>query len=139
MMRLFSLLFLFTFSTVSWSQDLVFQGRIDLGRNLASFQADPPVKGTLYVLTGAAASVRVVSEEPFVAEVEFVQAEWLDEAELVSYKSLLRFEGARWAKVIKTKKPRQGSEDLIYPYRKFQIAAQAEGADFLVIAVTYLF
>jgi hypothetical protein len=139
MMRLYSLFFLFTFSTLLWSQDLVFQGRVDLGRDLASFQASPPVKGTLYLLTGAAATIRIVSEDPFAAVVDFVQGEWKDEADLVSFRTSLRFEGPRWAKTVVDKKPRQGSDGLIYPYRKFQVAALAEGDGFKVISITYLF
>jgi len=139
MMRLFSLFFLFSFSTIVWAQDMVFQGRVDLGRDLASFAADPPVKGTLYLLTGAAAGIRVVSTDPFLAEVEFVQGEWKDEASLVSYRTALQFEGSRWAEAVVEKKPRQGFESLVYPYRKFQVAALAEGDRFRVVAVTTLF
>lgn len=139
MMRLFSLLFLFTFSTFAWSQEAVFQGRVDLGRDLASFEADPPVKGTLYLLTGAAAGIRVLSSDPFFAEVDFVQGEWRDEAALVSYRTTLLFEGSRWADTVVERKPRQGFEALVYPYRKFQVAALAEGDRFRVIAVTSLF
>jgi len=138
-MRLFSLFFLFTFSTIAWSQETVFQGRIELGRDLSSFAKHPPEKGTLYLLTGAAASIRLISEKPFAAEVEFVEGEWLGESELVSYKTILRFEGNPWADVVVDKKPRQGSETLIYPYRKFQVAALASGDGFRVIAVTSLF
>ena len=56
MTRLFSLLFLFIFSTGTWAQSQIFQGKVDLGRDLASFETTPPVNGTLYLLTGAAAA-----------------------------------------------------------------------------------
>ena len=139
MMRAFSLLFLFTFSISAWSQETVFQGRVDLGRDLSSFQQNPPVNGTLYILTGAASTIHLLAEDPFLAEIEFVQGEWLGEAELVSYKTTIRFEGSRWAGVVVDKKPRQGADTLIYPYRKFQVAALAMAGGFKVIAVTALF
>lgn len=139
MMRLFSWFFLFTFSTFVWGQDLVFQGRVDLGRDLVSLEASPPTKGTLYLLTGAAAAVRVVSEDPFVAEVDFVQGEWQGEEKLLAHKTTLRFEGAVWSPIVVEKKPRQNFQNLVYPYRKFQVAALAEGTSFRVFAVTYLF
>lgn len=139
MMRLFSWFFLFTFSTFAWGQDLVFQGRVDLGRDLVSLESEPPTKGTLYLLTGAAAAVRVVSEEPFIAEVDFVQGEWIGEDKLLSHKTTLRFEGASWSTIVVEKKPRQNNQNLVYPYRKFQVAALAEGTGFRVFAVTYLF
>lgn len=138
-MRLFSLFFLFSFSTICWAQESVFQGRVDLGRDLASFQERPPVKGTLYLLTGAAAAIRIVSEDPFLAVVDFVQGEWRGEDDLVSYRTSLRFEGAGWAETVVSRKPRQGGEDLVYPYRKFQVAALADGEGFRVVAITTLF
>ncbi len=139
MTRLFSFLFLFIFSTFGWSQQQVFQGRVDLGRDLASFEVDPPVNGTLYLITGAAAGISILSEEPFLAEVDFVQAEWLDEAVLAAHRVRLRFEGAVWSDIVLSKKPRQGSETKIYPYRKFQAAALPIAGGFRVVAVPLLF
>ena len=139
MTRLFSLWFFFIFSTFAGAQQTVFQGRVDLGRDLASFETTPPVSGTLYLLTGAAAAIRIVSQEPFVAEVEFVQGEWKDEADLVAHRTLLRFEGAAWSRVVVTKKPRQDSDSLVYPYRKLQVAAVAAKGGFRVVAIPILF
>ena len=138
-MRLFSTLIFFTFSITSWAQTSVFQGRVDFGSSLASFEKVAPSPGTLYLLTGAAGAIRIVSENPFVAEIDFVEGEWKDEANLISHGIVIRFEGATWAKKIVTKKPRQGAESLIYPYRKFQVAAQPEAGKFRVIAVPILF
>jgi hypothetical protein len=139
MTRLFSLLIFFSFSTVCWAQQTVFQGRVDMGRDLASFETVPPVPGTLYLLTGAAGSVRIVSQEPFVAEVDFVQGEWKGETDLVAHRVLLRFEGATWAKTVVAKKPRQGAETLVYPYRRFQAAALPVTGGFKVISLPVLF
>lgn len=139
MTRLFSMLFLFIFSTGAWAQQQIFQGRVDLGRDLASFEADPPQKDTLYLMTGAAASIHIVSEQPFLAEVDFVQGEWLGEADLVAHRVVLRFEGAGWEEMVVTKKPRQGAELVIYPYRKFQVAATPTPEGFRVLAVPVLF
>jgi hypothetical protein len=139
MMRLLSLLFLFIFSNFADAQQQVFQGRVDLGKDLAAFESVPPVAGTLYLLTGAAAGIRIVSQEPFVAEVDFVQGEWKDEADLVAHRTLLRFEGASWSPIVVTKKPRQGSEAMVYPYRKIQVAAVATTGGFRVVAVPLLF
>lgn len=138
-MRLFSLFFFFSLSNLVGAQDLVFQGRVDLARSLVSFETNPPVKGTLYLLAGAASAVRLVSEEPFVAEVEFVQAEWKGESDLTSYRTILRFEGAEWAKKVVVRKPRLGGDDLIYPYRKFQVAALPSSRGFTAFAVTALY
>jgi hypothetical protein len=139
MTRLLSFGFFFIFSSILGAQPAVFQGRVDLGRDLASFETAPPVPGTLYLLTGAAASVRIVSQAPFVAEVEFVQGEWKSEADLIAHKTLLRFEGPLWAPVVVTKKPRDDSDSLVYPYRKFQVAAIAIKGGFRVVAVPVLF
>lgn len=105
MIRWFSILIFFIFSIAVQAGPAVFQGRVDLGRDLASLEQNPPVPGTLYLLTGAAAAVRIVSEEPFVAEVDFVQGEWKSESDLVAHRTLLRFEGAEWAKTLVAKKP----------------------------------
>jgi len=139
MMRWISALFFFTFSTAGWAQDLVFTGRVDLGRDIASFESSPPVAGTLYVFSGSAATVRIVSEEPFLAEVEFVQADWVDDANLVPHRVLLRFQGDVWAKRVVVRKPRQGGDEQIYPYRKFQVAAKPVAGAFDVFAVTALY
>jgi len=139
MMRLFSLWFLFIFSTFAGAQQQVFQGRVDLGKDLASFESTPPVSGTLYLLTGAAAGIRIVSQDPFVAEVDFVQGEWKNESELLAHRTLLRFEGTIWSHLVVTKRPRQDSETMIYPYRKIQVAAVAASGGFRVVAVPLLF
>ena len=139
MRRLLSIGFFFIISNGAWSQPMVFEGRVDLGRNLASFEASPPVSGTLYLLTGAAASIRILSQAPFVAEVDFVQGEWKDEATLVAHRTLLRFEGSGWAKRVVAKKPRQDSEEVVYPYRKFEVAAVPMAGGFRVVAVPLLF
>jgi len=139
MTRLFSLWFLFIFSTFVGAQQTVFQGRVDLGRDLASFETTPPVNGTLYLLTGAAATIRIVTQDPFVAEVDLVQGEWKGEADLVAHRTLLRFEGAPWSHLVVTKKPRQNSDSLVYPYRKFQVAAVATKEGFHVVAIPLLF
>jgi len=139
MTRLFSLWFFFIFSTFLGAQQQVFQGRVDLGRDLASFETVPPVPGTLYLLTGAAAGIRIVSQDPFVAEVDFVQGEWKDEANLLAHRTVLRFEGSGWTHVVVTKKPRQGSDLMVYPYRKVQVAAVAAHGGFKVVAIPLLF
>lgn len=139
MTRLFSLFFLFILSNSVWCQQSVFQGRVELGRDLASFVLQPPVSGTLYLLTGAAGSVRIVSQEPFVAEVELVEADWKGEAELLSHQVLLRFEGRGWASQLAVKKPRQDYAALVYPYRKFQVAAVSAGGAFRVVAIPVFF
>jgi hypothetical protein len=139
MTRLFSYLFLFIFSTYAGAQQQVFQGRVDLGKDLAAFETTPPISGTLYLLTGAAATIKIVSKDPFVAEVDFVQGEWKDEADLLAHRTLLRFEGAGWSKLVVTKKPRQDSEGIVYPYRKFQVAAVASPGGFRVLAVPLFF
>lgn len=139
MTRLFSLLFLGIFTLPGWSQQATFQGRIDLGRDLASFESQPPVPGTLYLLAGSATSVTILSQDPFVAEVEFVQGQWLSETSLVSHRTVLRFEGPGWAARIATKKPRNNAETAVYPYRKFQVAAVAQGTGFRVVDVPLLF
>jgi len=139
MVRLFSVLFFCIFSTVVGAQETIFVGRVDLGRDLASFEASPAIPGTLYLLTGAAAAIHRNSDGPFVAEVEFVQAQWLNDADLNSSKTLLRFEGDSWADLVVDKKPRKDSEKTIYPYRKFQVAALASERGFRVLAVTSLF
>ena len=138
-MRLFSFTFFFIFSTITWGSPVGFQGRVDFSRDLASFESEPPVAGTLYLLTGSAASIRIVSEDPFVAEIDFVQGEWKSEADLIAHKVVLRFEGADWAKLVVAKKPRQNSDAMIYPYRKSQAAAVPVGALFKVIAVPLMF
>jgi len=139
MTRLLSFGFFFIFSSILGAQPAVFQGRVDLGRDLASFETAPPVPGTLYLLTGAAASIRIVTQTPFLAEVEFVEGEWRSEADLVAHKTLLRFEGPQWASLVVTKKPRQDSDSLVYPYRKFQVAAVAVKGGFRVVAIPVLF
>jgi len=139
MKRLFSIVFFFIFSIFCGAQPLVFQGRVDLGRDLSSFEANPPIPGTLYLMTGAAAKIRVVSQKPFVAEVEFVQAEWKDETDLLAHRVLLRFEGPDWAEKVVAKKPRQGAESIIYPYRKFQVAAVPMAGGFRAMSVPILF
>jgi hypothetical protein len=139
MKRLYSTLIFFSFSMACWAQQSVFQGRIDMGRDLASFETVPPVAGTLYLLTGAAGSIRILSQEPFVAEVDFVQGEWKGESDLLAHRVLLRFEGAGWAKTVVAKKPRQGAESLVYPYRRFQAAALPMPGGFKVISLPFLF
>jgi hypothetical protein len=139
MTRFILSLFLFILSTFVWGQSEVFQGRVELGRDLASFDTRPPVPGTLYLLTGAAAAINIVSKEPFVAEIDFVEGEWKGETDLVAHRTLLRFEGAAWAARIMPKKPRSGGDDVIYPYRKFQVAAVPAPGGFRVVSVPLLF
>jgi len=139
MTRLFSLWFFFIFSTFAGAQQQVFEGRVDFGKNLEAFEKTPPEAGTLYLLTGSAADIRIVSQEPFVAEVEFVQGEWKDEAHLVSHRTTLRFQGIGWSKLVVTKRPREGADLVIYPYRKFQVAAVADAGGFRVLAVPVFF
>ena len=139
MTRSFLVLFFFIFSNFAWCQTEVFQGRVELGRDLASFEVHPPVTGTLYLLTGAAAEIKIVSKEPFVAEVEFVEGEWKGETELVAHRTVLRFEGGTWAAKVVAKKPRTGGDDVIYPYRKFQVAAVPLSGGFRVLSVPVLF
>jgi hypothetical protein len=139
MTRFILSLILFIFSTFVWGQSQVFQGRVELGRDLASFETRPPVSGTLYLLTGAAAAVTIVSKEPFVAEVDFVEGEWKGETDLVAHRTLLRFEGPVWAARIAAKKPRTGGDEVIYPYRKFQVAAVPASDGFRVVSVPLLF
>jgi len=139
MTRFILSLFLFIFSTFVWGQSEVFQGRIELGRDLASFETRPPVSGTLYLLTGAAAGVKILSKEPFVAEVDFVEGEWKGETDLVAHRAVLRFEGPSWAARVAVKKPRAGGDDVIYPYRKFQVAAVPAAGGFRVVSVPVLF
>jgi hypothetical protein len=43
-MRLLSMPIFFIFSISCWAQPSVFQGRVDLGRDLASFEENPPFK-----------------------------------------------------------------------------------------------
>lgn len=138
MTRTILALFFFIVSTFAWAQSQVFQGRVELDRDLASFEKHPPMAGTLYLLTGAAAAVNVVSKDPFVAEVDFVEGEWKGETDLIAHRTVLRFEGADWAARVLTKKPRTGG-DVIYPYRKFQVAAIPSGHGFRVLAVPLLF
>jgi len=139
MTRFILMLFFFIFSTFVWGQDEVFQGKVELGRDLASFDTHPPVPGTLYLLTGAAAAIKVLSKEPFVAEVEFVEGEWKGETDLVAHRTKLRFEGPAWAVRVMTKKPRTGGEEAVYPYRKFQVAAVPTAGGFRVLSVPFLF
>jgi len=139
MKRLFLLLFFFIFSTFLSAQPTVFQGRVDFGSDLASFEKNPPVEGTLYLLTGAAAGIKILSQKPFLAEVDFVQGEWRDESNLLAHRIVLRFEGASWLGRVVPKKPREGVETSIYPYRKFQVAAIPTTGGFRVIAVPILF
>jgi len=139
MIRVLLPVFFFILSSFSWGQESVFQGRVDFGRDLASFEKSPPVAGSLYVFTGAASAVRILSQEPFVAEVDFVQGEWKDEANLVAHRTVLRFEGPHWAKVVVAKRPREGGDLLIYPYRKFQVAAVVGTGGFRVLFVPLLF
>jgi hypothetical protein len=139
MTRIISSLFLFILSTFVWGQSEVFQGRVELGRDLASFDTHPPVSGTLYLLTGAAAAVNIVSKEPFVAEVDFVEGEWKGETDLIAHRTLLRFEGAGWAARLSAKKPRTGGDEVVYPYRKFQVAAVPMAGGFRVVSIPLLF
>ncbi len=139
MTRFILSLFLFIFSTFLWAQSEVFQGRVELDRDLASFETRPPVSGTLYLLTGAAAGVKILSKEPFVAEVDFVQGEWKDEADLTAHRVVLRFEGPQWAARVVAKKPRTGSDEVVYPYRKFQVAAIPAQGGFRVLSVPVMF
>jgi hypothetical protein len=139
MTRLFSLLFLGIFTLSAWSQQATFQGRIVLGRDLASFETNPPVSGAMYLLAGSATEIKILSQEPFVAEVEFVEGEWQNDHSLVSHKTILRFEGPDWASRIAVKKPRKNPETVIYPYRKFQVAAVGAPGGFRVLAVPLLF
>lgn len=139
MTRLFSLLFLGFFTLSAWSQQATFQGRIVLGRDLASFETSPPVSGAMYLLAGSATEIEILSQEPFVAEVEFVEGEWQSDRSLVSHRTLLRFEGPEWSSRIVAKKPRKNAEDVIYPYRKFQVAAVGVPGGFRVLAVPLLF
>jgi hypothetical protein len=105
------------------AKDLSFSGKVALDKTIASFGTESPVSGTLYLLTGSAGSVTLVSEEPFAAEVDFVEAQWRSEQELISSHVLLAFEGSTWAATVVSRKPRTGFESLVYPYRKFQVAA----------------
>lgn len=139
MTRVFSLWFLVVFVSFAGAQQEVFQGRIEFGKDLAAFEKSPPVPGALYLLTGAAANVRIVSQNPFMAEVDFVEGEWKSEAELVGHRALLRFAGAGWAKMVAAKRPREGADSVIYPYRKFQVAAVADRDGFRVLAVPVFF
>jgi hypothetical protein len=139
MTRFFLALFLFIFSNFVWGQTEVFQGKVELDRDLASFETRPPVPGTLYLLTGAAAAVRIVSKEPFVAEVDFVEGEWKGETDLVAHRAVLRFEGSGWASKVIAKKPRTGGDDVIYPYRKFQVAAIPSAGGFRALSIPVLF
>lgn len=139
MTRLISLLFLSGMSIFSWGQVGSYEGRVDWSRSLSSFSDQPAVAGTVYLLSGAAASVTIVSQEPFRAEVELVQGQWLDEAELVGHTVNLRFEGPHWASLLSERRPRSGAETMIYPYRKLQVAAVAVPGGFRVIAVPLLY
>lgn len=139
MRRLISLFFLSGMSIFSWGQVGSYDGRVDWSRSLSSFADRPPVTGTLYLLSGAAASVTIVSQDPFLAEVELVQGQWLDEASLVGHTVKLRFEGAGWAGLLGEKRPRSGAEAMIYPHRKLQVAAVAGPGGFRVIAVPLLY
>lgn len=139
MARLYSLFFLFILSISGWAQQAVFQGRVELNRDLASFASQPPVPGTLYLLAGSATAIRILSEQPFVAEVEFAQGEWVDEASLVAHKVTLRFEGDAWAQRVVPKKPKKQAEQVVYPYRKFQVAAVPAAGGFRVLAIPTFF
>ncbi len=127
MLRLvFGIIVLF-FASPAWAQEGSFTGRVALTKAISSFDDETPVAGTLYLLTGSAAAIRILSEEPFEGEVDFVEASWLSDAELVARQVVLSFVAPGWASVLKTKKPRTGGEALIYPYRKFQVAALFDG------------
>jgi|GEM_PF-2429686 hypothetical protein len=123
MQRLFFGIFVLFLALPLWSKDLSFSGRVALDKTIASFGTESPVAGTLYLLTGSAGSVTLLSEEPFAAEVDFVEAQWLSEQELFSSHVLLAFDGSDWATTVVARKPRKGFESLVYPYRKFQVAA----------------
>lgn len=138
-MRVAGLVFFFILSTFCWAQEAVFQGRIELTRDLASFETNRPTAGTLYLLTGAAEEIQVLSDEPFYAEVTFVEGAWEDEANLVSHQITLSFRGDVWKDVVVVKKPRSGAETLVYPYRKFQVAALADAQGFTAIAIPVFF
>ncbi len=123
MLRLvFGIIVLF-FAVPAWTQEGSFTGRVALDKSISSFDDQTPVAGTLYLLTGSAASIQLISEDPFLGEVDFVEAQWLSESELAARHVVLAFDAPGWAAVLKTKKPRTGGETLIYPYRKFQVAA----------------
>lgn len=139
MTRLISVLFFSGMSIFSWGQAGGYEGRVDWSRSLSSFSEQPAVVGTLYLLSGAAASVTIVTESPFVAEVELVQGQWLDEASLVGHSVKLRFEGPAWEGQLSPRRPRSGAESTIYPYRRLQVAALAMAGGFRVVAVPLLY
>jgi hypothetical protein len=139
MTRLISVLFLSGMSIFSWGQVESHQGRVDWSRSLSSFSEQPADVGTVYLLSGAATSVTIVSLEPFRAEVELVQGQWLDEASLIGHSVKLRFEGQGWEGILREKRPRSGAEAMIYPYRRLQVAAMAVAGGFRVIAVPLLY
>jgi hypothetical protein len=126
MLRLFFGIIVLFFAGSLAANEGVFTGRVALDKTIADFKTENPAPGTLYLLTGAAATVTLVSEEPFAAEVDFVEAQWLSEAELVSSHVQLSFSGSTWSAVVVNKKPRTAYQSLVYPYRKFQVAAVFE-------------
>ena len=75
MLRLFFGIIVLFFTPAVWSKDTAFTGKVALDKTIGSFQSENPVPGTLYLLTGAAGSVELESEDPFVARVEFVEAQ----------------------------------------------------------------
>lgn len=117
----------------------VLTGRFELGRDLASFESSPPTAGTIYLLTGSASSVQIVTENPFVATVDFIEGEWKDDSTLMAHHVSLTFAGDEWAEIVAEKKPRQDYARVVYPHRKFQVAASLDGRNLRVRALTLLF
>jgi hypothetical protein len=116
-----------------------FQGRVELTQTVASLQESTPRAGTLYLVTGSASNIEILSEEPFKAKLDLVESFWDSDASLNAHQITVYFEGDAWADIVQAKRPRRGAETVIYPYRKFQAALVYSDNVFRAIAVPVLF
>lgn len=124
MKTLYFVMILIISASFGYAQESFFQGRVDLVSQIRDFSQKEPSPGVLYLLTGAASSIKILSEAPFSAEAGYIQGFWEGDEDLKSFEVELSFMGDGWKDLVKAKKPREGFADKIYPYQRFMAAVQ---------------
>ena len=127
MKKYFLGVFGFLFLSLSFSQPVYFQGRTDLSSQISNFSVTPPQIHTLYLLSGSAESVQIVSKNPWTARVVCLQAVWGPKEQLHAYRALLVFHGDLWKSRVIDSYPVWKAPGLVYPNAHLRVFAVYTG------------
>ena len=127
MKKYFLGVFGFFFLNLSFSQPVFFQGRTDLTSQISTFAVTPPQIHTLYLLSGSAESVQIVSKSPWMARIVCLQAVSDQNEQLHAYRAVLIFHGDLWKARVLDRYPVWKAPGLVYPNVHLQVFAVYSG------------